>query len=554
MSVPCLLSLHVLVFAQMMTKWSPTASGHSSKVELSDKEIPKPANVTDTTMDRAGSTQQFSAEQLAERKVFYYSVIAGSVACVMVLGLLAAYLGGRQRSDGNDAAALDEQRLAIFHDKAGRSSHDGASTAATVEVGGDADPDAGNAALTAEAEEKQLNLVNKYQDFVKFRGAMMVVFFFLYVSLSVGIPILAQNTISCDGGFFWETHMIFLGGFILTKLFELGLYAWDPTLTGKLGIISGGNTIRGFFCKLEFTQGFLWKFCMSFLGYVDGYQDSTAIAIAYSCPDPFAQDLGKYMWWVYVIGVVFLQWVVLACLAFWEPTHSCFAKLLHMDAFATRLSIPRNWKMTWKLIQGARTIFEDIPQAGFQTLFVIYVRKNPFMILSICCAVMGSLMSLNDALSRALVASGFVWAKKPIKSIHVASGWAIHGVVFEREGGTIDGRLLENDKSDVALDKFDTFWAQTASMHQHESLDLRANEWVVEVKGLNCPGGYLCYELEFTTNLGRTMKFQAGGPDGWRGSAFTFKAQPGNAICNINFAPGNYGRCEGIEEMGVGSN
>lgn len=486
--------------------------------------------------------------ELGRRKLFFTAVIAGSAGGIILVGLFVAY---RLRSrEQITQPALDEDRLSLIREQ-GNSGGEGAGLESEAAYRLEANESAATDSKelkpqkSSEAERKQLALIQKHQSYVNLRGALMVTLLLLYVGLSLGIPILSQGTITCNGGFLWETHMWFLACFLLTKLAELALYTFDPTVTGELGVISGGETIRGFFCKQEFTQGFLWKFVMSFMGYVDGYQDSIAIAIAFSCPDPFAQQLAWLMLWVYIIGVVLLQWVVVAFMASRDPTHACLAKLLHMDAFGARITVPKEMHRTYKMIQGARTIAEDIPQAILQTFFVIYVRKNLFMVVSICFAVGGSLMGLKDALTRALEATGFHFSK-PVKAVHVQSGWAIHGVIFEKEEGVVEGQLMNNDQEVMSLDELVAQW-QTDPRHASHSLILDQGEWIEEVRGDNCIKGYLCYALEFDTNLGRRKSFCACSPNhDWRGDPFAYKAKPGYAISAVTFASG---KCTGIEEM-----
>ena len=166
---------------------------------------------------------------------------------------------------------------------------------------------------------------------------------------------------------------------------------------------------------------------MSFMAYFDAYQDAVAAATAFSCPAPASQRLAPWMAGYYVLGVVVLQWGVVAALSWTDPTRSCWLKLLHMDSVCARLTLPPEFKKTWSLTQIARTVGEDIPQGITQTLYVVTVTKNPFMILSICCAVGSSLLAAKDALMRRLLASGGVQQQVLLQAAdeHVGGGLGI---------------------------------------------------------------------------------------------------------------------------------
>eukprot|EP00930_Biecheleria_cincta_P054037 TRINITY_DN3990_c0_g1_i1.p1 TRINITY_DN3990_c0_g1~~TRINITY_DN3990_c0_g1_i1.p1 ORF type:complete len:593 (-),score=92.90 TRINITY_DN3990_c0_g1_i1:321-2060(-) len=211
----------------------------------------------------------------------------------------------------------------------------------------------------------------------------------LYIGVSVGLPWLESRTVSCTNGFFWETHMIFFAVFLITKLTEVSLYTFDTTIVGQLGLFE-----------------FLMKFCCSILGYSDGYMDATAIVIANSCDDPFAKELGQWMFWTYAIGVVLAQWTVLGVLAMSDPSQACLMKILHMDTIATCVTLPDEYHRAWTAINIARTVLEDIPQAILQSLFLVYVRRNYFMLASVIMGVASSCKAVWDASNRALEAAG----------------------------------------------------------------------------------------------------------------------------------------------------
>merc|ERR1719421_1823327 len=110
----------------------------------------------------------------------------------------------------------------------------------------------------------------------------------------------------------------------------------------------------------------------------------------------------------YVLGVVVGQWVVVAYLAFFrDPTHACFMKLIHMDALASCVSLPSDEaKTTWTVVNLARTFGEDIPQAIQQTLFLVYVKENYFMVLSVAVSLGSSMKAVYDAIVRSQAAMG----------------------------------------------------------------------------------------------------------------------------------------------------
>ena len=142
---------------------------------------------------------------------------------------------------------------------------------------------------------------------------------------------------------------------------------------------------------------FMSRFLLSFLGYGDGYTDAVSMMIAGSCSADFAQKLAFWMKCSYFIGVVFLQWIVMAVMVQFDPSQACLMKLLHMDALATSVSIQKEKKWMWSYVNAARTVFEDLPQAVFQTLFLIKVRQNYFLVLSVAVSA-GSSIKVHEAI------------------------------------------------------------------------------------------------------------------------------------------------------------
>ncbi|CAE8731471.1 unnamed protein product [Polarella glacialis] len=253
-------------------------------------------------------------------------------------------------------------------------------------------------ALSPEERQAQISkwaLINaervreKNETYLCRRKAILLFLLMIYVAASVGLPILHRSEATCDRGFFWETHMQFLALFVITKVVELWLYAEDPTVQWEMGV-----------------GMFMLKFLPSFLGYLDGYTDANAVVIAGSCPDAIAQQLALYMGICYLVGVIFLQWIVMLYFALQDPSQACLVKLLHMDLLASCITLPPDQKWTWDMLAVSRTVGEDIPQALLQTLYLLYVKQNPFMLGSVVMAVGSSLKALHDARARALEAAG----------------------------------------------------------------------------------------------------------------------------------------------------
>mmetsp|Transcript_102142 Transcript_102142/g.181414 ORF Transcript_102142/g.181414 Transcript_102142/m.181414 type:complete len:387 (-) Transcript_102142:295-1455(-) len=238
--------------------------------------------------------------------------------------------------------------------------------------------------------QAQANRNAEYPCQHRLRGFVLFVLFCIYVGASLGIPYLKRGTVSCSNGFFWEDHMLFGAVVFATKIVELSIFAFDPT------IFAGDQGLFEFF-KL---------FLPSMLGFVDGYTDSTAITIAASCDTPFSQNLAISMLTTYCLGVILLQWIVIGGLALFDDSHICLMKLLHMDALAGCVNIPPDQEWKWRLINYARTFGEDIPQAIQQSLFMIYVKDNSFMLLSVAVSVGCSCKALRDALTRSRIVQG----------------------------------------------------------------------------------------------------------------------------------------------------
>lgn len=98
---------------------------------------------------------------------------------------------------------------------------------------------------------------------------------------------------SCDAGFFWETHLIFLGLLLLTKITEIVLFETDPTLTGEieshLHLLSEVFPVILRLCECVFR-----------------------IASALPLPSALSRSYRTDRLLVfYILGVVILQWAVI---------------------------------------------------------------------------------------------------------------------------------------------------------------------------------------------------------------------------------------------------
>lgn len=216
--------------------------------------------------------------------------------------------------------------------------------------------------------------------------------FFLYVGTCVSIPLYDSVEASCDQGFPWEAHVPFLIVFLLVKFWELTLFAFDPHITGEMSVVT-----------------FMFKFFSSVLGFLDGYTDVVAMVLTHAC----GSDLWYWMFGCYIFGVVIMQWLILGVLS-WvlDSSGTCFFKLMHMDALSMACSMSESDKhalLVWRLMNVFRTVCEDVPQSVLQTLFVIYVKKNYLVIISIIVSVACSVQAVYFALKRAADASGTNW-------------------------------------------------------------------------------------------------------------------------------------------------
>eukprot|EP00929_Paragymnodinium_shiwhaense_P009958 TRINITY_DN114404_c0_g1_i1.p1 TRINITY_DN114404_c0_g1~~TRINITY_DN114404_c0_g1_i1.p1 ORF type:complete len:513 (+),score=54.03 TRINITY_DN114404_c0_g1_i1:217-1539(+) len=338
------------------------------------------------------SPDAFKEKQLKARKVFFVSVIffvAGSIVC---LGIVIAY----KKADVVKLWHLQyhNQRGLLWRGKGlcsePQAEEEVRMTAATYRLG-----EAQLAAPKIEDAEfagllrAQEELYAAHPILICCRRVLLYVIFSLYIGISLGVPIVKAGTATCNHGFYWEDHMYFLTLFAITKAAELAMYVQDPTISGQLDFLK-----------------FMILFCGSILGFSDGYTDATAIAIARACDTDIAHILASTMLKTYAIGVVFLQWIVIGVLTFFEPTQACLMKLVHMDALANCITIHPDRRWMWTLINILRTFGEDIPQAIQQALFLFYVRKNYFMMLSVLVSIGSSLKALRDACKYVGAAAG----------------------------------------------------------------------------------------------------------------------------------------------------
>jgi len=279
-------------------------------------------------------------------------------------------------------------------------------------------------------ESQVLNMVLHRQEiagsdhvnFVVLRDRVLLALFSLYILVCCAIPFAFYDDLSCEDGLPWLCHLPFLAIFMATKAAEMWVYRNDPTLASPLPVIKQG--------RYNIMAGFAFKFSMSFMAFFDAYQDNVTAATAFKCQHDASQTLAPWMLGYYIFGVVGLQWAVLSYLSYDDSSRSCWFKILHMESIAARLTLPPKKKKTWALIQLSRTVAEDVPQAILQSLFVLRVGGNPFIIFSIACAVGSSLMAAKDALTRKLLASGGVQQQVLLQAAdeHVHS---VHGEVFK---------------------------------------------------------------------------------------------------------------------------
>lgn len=232
------------------------------------------------------------------------------------------------------------------------------------------------------------------------RKRVLAALFVSYVGICAGYPFAKKDEVSCQHGYFWETHIPFLAMFFITKMAELYFYTFDPSIDGMLP-----------------TWKFFLLFVASFSSYVDGYQDSMSIQIVAACgevDDPIVNSaVARMLSWsmalTFGVGVVLLQWVVVGYFALaHEESLAILAKLVHMDALAACISVPDEKMWMWHAVSAIRTFGEDIPQGLQQTIFITKVRVNRFMLASIVFSVLCSLKALYEACMRAASAVGLL--------------------------------------------------------------------------------------------------------------------------------------------------
>jgi len=355
------------------------------------------------------STAALDKESLSTRRNLYGAIICGSCGS-LVFGFICALKyaqakksapkagaankvnaedGSKQQSFWGGGAGYEYQQL----EEAAQEVQEGLGALSPEEIEDmleQLSPEEREARLNAWALARAEKLRSDNAGFYVLRKTILVVLMILYVAGSVGIPALHRGEASCSQGFFWETHMQFLAIVLVTKLAELALMAGDDMVAwDKVHVVD-----------------MLIKFLPSFLGFLDGYTDANAIVIAAACDHPLAQVLAWAMGISYVVGVLLLQWGVMFVLACQDPSHACLLKLLHMDMLATCVTLPTEQKWVWDMLAIVRTVGEDMPQAVLQTIYLVKVKKNFFMLLSVMMAVSASLKALYDARARALAAAG----------------------------------------------------------------------------------------------------------------------------------------------------
>lgn len=183
--------------------------------------------------------------------------------------------------------------------------------------------------------------------------------------------------------------MVFFHFFIVVKLWEVYLLAFDTSIPGKISL-----------------PVFIMKFGSSFLAFFDGYSDANAILVAHHC----GSGLWRPMALCYFVGVVLLQWTLLGITSLaTDSSNTCFFKMLHMDALAECSAMKPTDTLalaTWRVVNVFRFLFEDLPQSILQTIFVLTVKRNPVMMISIFIGVCTSALAIVAATRRASAALG----------------------------------------------------------------------------------------------------------------------------------------------------
>jgi len=408
----CKLLLHGVVMGLTGLPNVFADSGHHihEPVESTHQNPAKSAVIQDANSAR------LSKAQLRSRSIGYTSFFGGSIAILGALGVAAVYkknrilsiwhlqlAEGQLRWKGQPVCCHPHEyqtvRPSAQENQVVEALESGTREQLLQEELAEADP------LVVKVLEKQALGLEANQTWLRKRTALLALLFGSYVASSIGIPLWNADKVSCANGFFWEDHIPFFCIFMVTKFTELALFVYDPTIQGELGLVD-----------------FMIKFVPSFMGYLDGYTDATAIVIARSCESQFAQNLALWMMATYLLGVIVGQWIVLACLATQDPTQACLMKLIHLDALSSCISLSGNSKKIWKIVNMVRTFGEDIPQAICQTLFLIYVKPNYFMILSVAVSIGSSLKALHDALHRGLVGLGVKFDDDEKKLYDIAEG------------------------------------------------------------------------------------------------------------------------------------
>jgi len=352
------------------------------------------------------TTASLSKGDLEKRSTMYYTVFGTGLASLGVLGVYAVWkkhgnleVGHLKVARGRGLLWREKPLCQIYMElpveqRQQQQQQQEGELRAGQELLNVLGAEEGGSATTQEDIQKGLleqDLVYKsHEDWLWRRSLLLKALFLAYVGTSVGIPIINASHVSCEHGFFWEDHVPFFGLFLVTKFVELWLYTSDVTVHGDLDCVT-----------------FMVKFLPSFLGYLDGYTDATAITIAHACHDnQIAQKLWISMACTYAIGVIFSQWIVVAYMANKDPTQASLMKLIHFDALSSCISLPEESQTTWFVVNMVRTLGEDIPQAIQQSLFIIFIQNHPFMVLSVVVSVGSSVKAMVDAYNRTALAAG----------------------------------------------------------------------------------------------------------------------------------------------------
>lgn len=109
-----------------------------------------------------------------------------------------------------------------------------------------------------------------------------------------------------------------------------------------------------------------------------------------------------------------------------------------------------------------------------------------------------------------------LWRK--LVRVCVCKGWAVHGIIFEYQGGKRSGILLTNSGAEMGLD--DASIASRGALHTWR--DVQPGDYLVRISGNQLSGDdmYLCHSLNLHFASGKTLAF-ASEHLAWKGESFS---------------------------------